>query len=199
MARSTKDVDLGRRQPLGILNRSCAGRSGVRAPGSVASLAMDTGLARLHLKLRLECDRSGRVTTETAESRCDRVENPIRQIAGILVTGSDSQRFGCAVITHAVFRDAFLVRLAHPSNCFGACAESPLRSGTGPGIRRLCPPQGACMCCFRLRFELGAMATAAGRTSDIVRSNILASKRQNAGGKYQISAHMHELEHQPQR
>jgi hypothetical protein len=52
MACAAQSIDLDRRQSLRVLNRSCAGRLHVSAPGPVAGFTVDARLARLYLKVR---------------------------------------------------------------------------------------------------------------------------------------------------
>src|SRR5919199_5954251 len=50
MARATQRTDLDRGEPARILNRSLAGRFGVRTSGAVAGFTVNAGFARLNLK-----------------------------------------------------------------------------------------------------------------------------------------------------
>ena len=80
MARAAQRTDLDGGEPARILNRSLAGRFGVRTSGAVAGFTVNAGFARLNLKAVGECHRSGRVTAETAQSGLHRIESTIDQV-----------------------------------------------------------------------------------------------------------------------
>ncbi|HEY3455721.1 MAG TPA: hypothetical protein VGK64_14035 [Bryobacteraceae bacterium] len=82
MAGATQRTDLNSREPARILNRSLAGRFGVRTSGAVAGFTMNAGFARLNLEAVTECYWSSRVTAETAQRGFYRVKSAIDQ-AGI--------------------------------------------------------------------------------------------------------------------
>ena len=91
MAGAAESIDLNGRQPLGVLNRPCAARLGVRAPGPVARFAAHARLTRLDLKIGRQRDRSGRVATEAAQRRGDRIEGAIDQVRRSRVTRRQGQ------------------------------------------------------------------------------------------------------------
>ncbi len=80
VARAAQDINLHRRQPGRVLNRTSAAGFGVLAPGSVARFAMDAGLTWLHLKIRGERYRACRVATKTLQNRGDWIERAIHPI-----------------------------------------------------------------------------------------------------------------------
>ena len=83
MACAAQGADLDCGEPARILNRSLAGRFGVRTSGAVAGFTVNARFARLNEKVVREYHRPGRVTAETAQCGLHWVESAINQICAV--------------------------------------------------------------------------------------------------------------------